>query len=239
MDPDHPAAHDLGIWRGRIAGLDEAVTSLPASEVIDPQGATVLPGFIDAHVHLAWTGCKQNTPSIAGCTRIDDVLAIVEEAVTGKGSPGAGVSIAGYDRRALGRHLTAAELDEVSHGHRLFVIHDSGHGCVVNSAVLDLLPADLPHDNGFLAGAPWAPPAHCASRTPRRSWPRRSDESSAPAWPRVSPPALRQASAALSSATAPSSWALLPETVSVLRVCDVVLWMHHRTDHQQGSCIGT
>ncbi|MER5536812.1 DUF6308 family protein [Streptomyces mirabilis] len=31
----------------------------------------------------------------------------------------------------------------------------------------------------------------------------------------------------------------LPETVSVLRVCDVVLWMHHRTDHQQGSCIGT
>ncbi|MBD0745030.1 hypothetical protein BG418_25640 [Streptomyces sp. CBMA152] len=24
----------------------------------------------------------------------------------------------------------------------------------------------------------------------------------------------------------------LPETVSVLRVCDVVLWMHHRTDHQ-------
>jgi hypothetical protein len=30
----------------------------------------------------------------------------------------------------------------------------------------------------------------------------------------------------------------LPETVSALRVCDVVLWMHHRTDHQQGSCTG-
>ncbi|MFF2126869.1 hypothetical protein ACFVW1_16000 [Streptomyces olivochromogenes] len=28
----------------------------------------------------------------------------------------------------------------------------------------------------------------------------------------------------------------LPETVSVLRVCDAVVWMHHRTDHQQGSC---
>ncbi|MFJ3645262.1 DUF6308 family protein [Streptomyces murinus] len=28
----------------------------------------------------------------------------------------------------------------------------------------------------------------------------------------------------------------LPATVSVLRVCDVVLWMHHRTDHQQRSC---
>ncbi|MEV7499386.1 DUF6308 family protein [Streptomyces sp. NPDC093018] len=28
----------------------------------------------------------------------------------------------------------------------------------------------------------------------------------------------------------------LPATVSVLRVCDVVLWMHHRTDHQQRGC---
>lgn len=31
----------------------------------------------------------------------------------------------------------------------------------------------------------------------------------------------------------------LPGSVSVLRVCDVVLWMHHRTDYQQGNCIGT
>ncbi|MFG2383250.1 DUF6308 family protein [Streptomyces avermitilis] len=31
----------------------------------------------------------------------------------------------------------------------------------------------------------------------------------------------------------------LPETVSVLRICDVVLWMHHRTDHQQRNCIGS
>ncbi|MGY5627785.1 amidohydrolase [Streptomyces sp. UC1A3] len=151
MDPGRPVAHDLGVWRGRIVGLDEAVTSLPAREVVDLQGSTVLPGFIDAHVHLAWTGLKQGTPSIAGCTRVEDVLARVAEAVTRKGSPGAWVSIAGYDQRALGRHLTAAELDEVSHGHKLYLMHDSGHGCVVNSAVLDLLPAGTPHENGFLA----------------------------------------------------------------------------------------
>lgn len=150
MDPDHPVAHDLGIWRGRIAGLDEAVTSLPAREVIDLQGATVLPGFIDAHVHLAWTGFKEDTASIAGRTRIDDVLAVVEQAVDRTGAPGAWVSIAGYDQRALGRHLTATDLDKVSRGRKVFVLHDSGHGCVVNSAVLDLLPADVPHENGLL-----------------------------------------------------------------------------------------
>lgn len=151
MDPDHPVAHDLGIWRGRIAGLDEAVTSLPAREVIDLQGATVLPGFIDAHVHLAWTGLKESTLSIAGHTRVDDVLAVVEEAAAAQTSAGAWLDLVGYDQRALGRHLTAAELDQVGHGHKAYILHDSGHGCVVNSAVLDLLPADLPHENGFLA----------------------------------------------------------------------------------------
>ncbi|QQC91775.1 amidohydrolase [Streptomyces alfalfae] len=151
MDPDHPVAHDLGIWRGRIAGLDEAVTSLPAREVIDLQGATVLPGFIDAHVHLAWTGLKESTLSIAGHTRVDDVLAVVEEAAAAQTSAGAWLDLVGYDQRALGRHLTAAELDQVGHGHKVYILHDSGHGCVVNSAVLDLLPADLPHENGFLA----------------------------------------------------------------------------------------
>ncbi|MEV0255592.1 amidohydrolase [Streptomyces sp. NPDC050732] len=151
MDPDRPVAHELGIWRGRIAGLDEAVTSLPAREVIDLQGATVLPGFVDAHVHLAWTGFKETTLSIAGRTRIDDVLAVVDAAAAREGAAGSWLSLVGYDQRALGRHLTAAELDRVSHGRKVFLLHESGHGCVVNSAVLDLLPAGIPHDNGFLA----------------------------------------------------------------------------------------
>ncbi|MEU9864808.1 amidohydrolase [Streptomyces sp. NPDC047971] len=151
MDPDHPVAHDLGIWRGRIVGLDEAVTSLPAREVIDLQGATVLPGFIDSHVHLAWTGLKASTPSLAPCERVEDVLAVVDRAASRKASPGGWVDIAGYDQRSLGRHLTARELDRVSHGRKIFIMHDSGHACVVNSAVLAMLPADIPHQDGFLA----------------------------------------------------------------------------------------
>ncbi|WP_236243716.1 amidohydrolase [Streptomyces sp. CC228A] len=150
MDPDHPVARDLGIWRGRIAGLDEAVASLPAREVVDLHGATVLPGFIDSHVHLSWTGLKARTPSISGLTRVDDVLAAIEDAVSRRGPAGTWVSIGGYDQRALGRHLTAAELDRVGHGRRIFLMHDSGHACVVNTAVLDLLPADVPHDDGLL-----------------------------------------------------------------------------------------
>ncbi|MFF3425850.1 amidohydrolase [Streptomyces sp. NPDC002602] len=150
MDPAHPVAHDIGIWRGLIVGLDEAVTGLPAREVVDLQGATVLPGFIDSHVHLAWTGLKAATPSVAPCERVEDVLAVVARAVADK-PPGAWVDVVGYDQRALRRHLTAVELDKVSAGRKVFMLHDSGHGCVVNSAVLDLLPASAAAGGGFLA----------------------------------------------------------------------------------------
>ncbi|GGK84055.1 amidohydrolase [Streptomyces flaveus] len=150
MDPDHPVAHDLGIWEGRIVGLDEAVTGLPARRVVDLQGATVLPGFIDSHVHLAWTGFKAATPSVAPCTSVEDVLAVVASAVAGT-PPGGWTHLVGYDQRALGRHLTATELDKVSEGRKVYLLHDSGHGCVVNTAVLDLLPAHVPHEDGFLA----------------------------------------------------------------------------------------
>ncbi|MFE7384310.1 amidohydrolase [Streptomyces zhihengii] len=150
MDPARPTARDLGVWRGRIVGLDEEATSLPAREVIDLQGATVLPGFIDSHVHMAWTGLKAATPSVAPCERAEDVLAVVARAAAGL-PPHAWVDVAGYDQRALGRHLTAAELDAAAGGRKVFLMHDSGHGCVVSTAVLDLLPAGAAASDGFLA----------------------------------------------------------------------------------------
>ncbi|PRH78064.1 amidohydrolase [Streptomyces solincola] len=151
MDPARPVARDLAIWHGRIAGLDEEAVSLPAAEVVDLQGATVLPGFVDAHVHLAWAGLKAATPSVAPCRRVADVLAVVADAVARQPDPGGWVDVAGYDQRALGRHLTAAELDTVCRGRQVFLMHDSGHACVVSGAVLDRLPAGVPHQDGFLA----------------------------------------------------------------------------------------
>ncbi|MGH4022105.1 MAG: amidohydrolase [Pseudonocardiaceae bacterium] len=150
MDPGHPLAHEVGLWRGRIVALDDAAAALPAKRVVDLQAATVLPGFIDAHVHLAWTGLRAQGVSVTPCQRAEEVLAVIGEAAQGR-PPGSWVDVVGYDQRPLGRHLSATELDTVSADRKLFVMHDSGHACVVNSAVLDLLPADVPHDSGMLA----------------------------------------------------------------------------------------
>jgi predicted amidohydrolase YtcJ len=145
MDPARPAAREIGIWQGRIFSLEDEV---PATEVIDLRGATVLPGFIDAHVHLAWTGLEEGGASVAGCSSIEDMLAAIRTAAEAR-PVGEWVDVHGYDQRPLGRHLTAAELDSVGLGRKVFLIHQSGHACVVNSAVLAL--ADLEDDNGFLA----------------------------------------------------------------------------------------
>ena len=56
MDDRRPHATSLGIWQGRIVGLDEDLYGLDAVEVLDLDGATVTPGFIDAHCHTTWFG---------------------------------------------------------------------------------------------------------------------------------------------------------------------------------------
>lgn len=150
MDGRRPTATVLGVWQGRIVGLDEEVAHLPARRETDLRGATVLPGFVDAHVHLAWAGLKARTPSVAAGRTADEVLSLVREAAAAA-PPDGWLDIAGYDQRRIGRELTAAELDAAGGGRRTIVTHDSGHACVVSGSVLALLPDGTPHREGVLA----------------------------------------------------------------------------------------
>jgi predicted amidohydrolase YtcJ len=150
MDAHRPVAQRIGIWRGRIVGVDEQVATLPARRTVDLNGATVLPGFVDAHVHLVWAGMRAAATNVAPCERVEDVLAIIGAAAA-RHEPGGWVDVVGYDQRQLGRHLTAAELDAAAGARRkVFVMHDSGHACVVNGAVLALLPPGVEHADGVL-----------------------------------------------------------------------------------------
>lgn len=150
MDRARPRARSVGLWRGLIVGLDEAIADLPADHEVDLAGATVLPGFVDAHVHLAWAGLAARTPSVAAERDVAGVLSVIRRAAS-RAAPGAWVDIAGYDQRPLGRDLTAAELDAASDGRKVLVAHRSGHACVVSTAVLDLLPPGTTHRAGLLA----------------------------------------------------------------------------------------
>lgn len=149
MDDRRPHASRMGVWQGRVFGLDEEVDGIPAHDTLDLRGATVLPGFVDAHVHLAWTGLKSRTPSVAPSDSVGHILDVVRETVASR-PDGAWVDIAGYDQRPLGRHITATELDSVAPRHPVILTHDSGHSCVVNSVVTARLPNGVRHHDGLL-----------------------------------------------------------------------------------------
>lgn len=138
MDPAHPAAGSIAVWNGLVAALDGAA-ALPARRVADAGGATIVPGFVDAHTHLCWAGLEAGAIDISGASSVDEVLALVGSAAEAT-PPGAWVDVAGYDQRRLGRHLTAADLERARRGRPVHVQHRSGHACVVSGDVLARLP---------------------------------------------------------------------------------------------------
>ncbi|WP_323004908.1 amidohydrolase [Pseudorhodobacter sp.] len=62
MDPDHPRAEAIALKAGRIVavGLRAGVEALtgPQTQVIDADGRTVLPGFVESHLHLVLGGAE-------------------------------------------------------------------------------------------------------------------------------------------------------------------------------------
>jgi predicted amidohydrolase YtcJ len=59
MDPARPRARWVAIASGRILAVGDdpdGPAGVQAREVADLRGATLLPGFHDAHNHMAWYG---------------------------------------------------------------------------------------------------------------------------------------------------------------------------------------
>lgn len=137
LDPARPVASVIGVWAGRVVGLDDEVAGLPARRVVDLDGAVVLPGFVDAHNHLAWTGRAARTPDVSSCTTVAQVLDVLRSARRSSDW----LEVAGYDHRALDRPLTSRDLDLI--GPRVYVQDLSGHACVVSGDVLAQLPAPV------------------------------------------------------------------------------------------------
>ncbi|MCP4260028.1 MAG: amidohydrolase [Planctomycetes bacterium] len=128
-------------------GSNESVISLAGSEAsfIDLQGRTVLPGFIEPHIHfalMAFTGSWMNVGPLEYKTT-DQALAAMTEAAS-KG-PSAEWFVARQFDPSLQTGpamLTTRELDKVSSTRPVFVLNASGHLAYVNSKLLELAGVD-------------------------------------------------------------------------------------------------
>lgn len=136
MDPDRPTARRIGVLGGRIVGFDEELAGVTANETIDLQGACLLPGFIDSHTHLQFTGQGLSAVDIGPAETIEEALKLISEGAAGR-APDAWVEVVGYDQRKFGRHFMATELDEAGNGRRVWARHISSHAAAVSSSVLE------------------------------------------------------------------------------------------------------
>ena len=110
----------------------------------DLHGATMLPGFVDAHSHFAIAlqaagGIDLADPAVGPVHDVPTLLAAVKRAAEQRGiAKGDWVVVWGYDQENLdeARHVTRAEIDAVLPDYKVALLHVSFHGLVANSAAL-------------------------------------------------------------------------------------------------------
>jgi predicted amidohydrolase YtcJ len=111
----------------------------PQTQVIDLGGHFVMPGFNDAHLHLADAGLQKLNVDLTGVKTLDEfrkrVLVTVETAKPGEWILGRGWDETTWPVKALPSRW---DLDEVSGGHPVFLDRVDGHIAVANTRALQL-----------------------------------------------------------------------------------------------------
>jgi predicted amidohydrolase YtcJ len=111
----------------------------PQTQVIDLGGHFVMPGFNDAHLHLADAGLQKLNVDLTGVKTLDEfrerLLAQVEKAKPGEWILGGGWDETIWPVQALPSRW---DLDEVSGGHPVFLDRVDGHLALANTRALQL-----------------------------------------------------------------------------------------------------
>ena len=143
MDPANPRAEAMAIAGGRFlaVGTNDEIANLSSvsAKRIDLGGSTVVPGFIDAHLHTASSGLrhlKEVNCNLRSISAIQD--AIRERAA--KTPPRQWVVGFMYDdtKTSEGRALTRADLDAAAPNHPVIITHRGGHTSWVNSRAFEI-----------------------------------------------------------------------------------------------------
>jgi predicted amidohydrolase YtcJ len=111
----------------------------PQTQVVDLAGHFVMPGFNDAHLHLADAGLQKLNVDLTGVKTLDELrnrlLAHVEKAKPGEWILGGGWDETMWPVKTLPSRW---DLDEVSGGHPVFLDRVDGHLAVANTRALQL-----------------------------------------------------------------------------------------------------
>ena len=159
MDDKYANANAVAIKGEQIVWVGKHVEwQGDAEEVIELGHRALLPGFIDAHGHLAFFARTVNlanvaSPPVGAVVTIASLQEILRSYIEDRQIPaGEWVVGMGYDDSLIEeqRHPDRDDLDAVSAEHPIALIHVSGHLSSVNSMALDTagITADSPDPPG-------------------------------------------------------------------------------------------
>ena len=126
----------------RVGDYDECMDAFPAGarpQVTDLEGKTVLPGFVDSHLHLLSLGLGLRNVSLVGVDSIQELKSRIRQRafespehswVIGRGWD--------QDRFRDKRYPTRKDLDEVSEGRPVYIVRACGHIAVASSKALEM-----------------------------------------------------------------------------------------------------
>ena len=116
----------------------------PQTQVIELAGHFVMPGFNDAHMHLASAGFEKLNVNLVGANSLEEfrqrIRARVETA-----APGEWITGAGWDENlwAVKALPSRWDIDEVTRDHPVFLQRVDGHIAVANTRALQLASVNL------------------------------------------------------------------------------------------------
>lgn len=148
IDDKNPTADALAVKDGKIVAVGKKDDVLKhqgeKTRLVNLNGRTMLPGFIDGHAHFLGfgsqaVGANLLAPPDGTVNNIDDLVAKLQEFAKGPNVNRTGwIFGIGYDDAVLAekRHPTRDDLDRVSKDIPVIAVHISGHFSAMNSAGL-------------------------------------------------------------------------------------------------------
>jgi predicted amidohydrolase YtcJ len=139
----NPRAEAMAVRDGRVAaiGRDDEILKLKgsATTVIDLAGHFAMPGFNDAHMHLANAGFRRLTVELGGVKSLTEFRDRIRERVQTAG-PGEWIVGGGWDQTLWPvKELPSRwDIDEVTTDHPVFLQRVDGHIAVANTKALQL-----------------------------------------------------------------------------------------------------
>jgi predicted amidohydrolase YtcJ len=159
MDPQNPRAEAVALRQGKILALGgraqiEALAG-PATEVIDAKGRTVLPGFIESHLHLVLGGAELAHLYVGGLRGVD-ALRVAFAGFAAKNPDAPLLMAQGGDYAMLDHPMTRADLDQVYPDRPIAITAHDHHTVWANTAALRaaglLNGANMPHGHEVVMG---------------------------------------------------------------------------------------